>query len=791
MRTSLLLILLIQILYSAPQNKAAAHDLRDSLYRQRVQHQISDMVKLIKDQHQEITNLQDQLKTQESLIRDVEKKGGATDSLKGLFTYQDKRIGDISTHINGFGILIAVVSLLITILVATFAIITYRNARTDAQNASKDWLKNNADDLNKSIEEQREVQSTVEANFKKLEIDIEEQKGIQSSVVATFNKLQGDIKEHQKLQDLISARGRTLEAQMPDLEEEYADAKNFIDAIKDKLDKDYSDASLIMQKKMEIIRDDTTDDSEKQLTPDQKIAVETMAKKIEKKPERERTVEEWKSLAFEEFENNNFAKAITLFRSAIEATNITDSYHAQCLYNIGIIHGRQNQNEEQISIYYELVSKYNSHKSPHIQEFVAIAMFNIGAILSDRLNRPEEAIAVYNEMICKFNGSTTLPLLEQVAKVMFNKGTLLGQLDELDEAMFVFDELIAKFHHDATTSFQEYVAKAMINKGITLSKLERFKETVQTYDELIVKFQNREDIAFQREVITAMLNKGNTLDALQRPKEAITVYDQLIAKYQDPIVLAFQDQVVTSMLKKGIILGKLDRLEEAILVFDELIVKHQYNDNLSIQGLVAKAMFSKALILGKLDHSEEAILIYDELIVKFHDNEVIYIQELVASSMLNKGIALGDLDRLKSAILVYEELIIKFKEHGTLSIQEQVVSALSNKGFNRLILGKKSWDTPDSKKILNEALSNSNEALNKCSKDSQALILGNIAYTTFLLGNRQDSKSMLWKAFSSGGEKTYKDTLEDINKHPIPDVDDEFERIVEKVWKTVQEESAK
>jgi len=117
-----------------------------------------------------------------------------------------------------------------------------------------------------------------------------------------------------------------------------------------------------------------------------------------------------------------------------------------------------------------VVERFGCREEPPLQEAVAKALFNKGAILGS-LDRSEEALAVYDSVVERFGCREEPPLQEPVANALFGKGAMLGLLGRGEEALAAFMTVL-----DRTTPGEEL--RLLVVRGVllTLSRQEAFLE---------------------------------------------------------------------------------------------------------------------------------------------------------------------------------------------------------------------------------------------------------------------------------------------------------------------------
>jgi tetratricopeptide (TPR) repeat protein len=198
---------------------------------------------------------------------------------------------------------------------------------------------------------------------------------------------------------------------------------------------------------------------------------------------------------------------------------------------------------------------------------------------------------------------------------------------------------------------------------------------------------------------------------------------------------------------------------------------------------VAKALVNKGYRLGQLDRSEEEIAVYDEVVRRFGERTEPGLAELVAKALVNKGYRLGQLDRSEEEIAVYDEVVRRYENVETLVIRSQVSNAKNSLGFTLLTRIKAQWEmVPDHYESLNKAYTHFREAMTD--SGDQPMVLGNIAYTLFLMGRRDEAEAQLRTALQNGGERLKEGELADTEMHSVPE-DEDFRALVVRLWEEI------
>jgi tetratricopeptide (TPR) repeat protein len=138
-------------------------------------------------------------------------------------------------------------------------------------------------------------------------------------------------------------------------------------------------------------------------------------------------------------------------------------------------------------------------------------------------DRAVEAITVYDDLINRFQDRQETEVVEKVATALVNKGVMFGTLDRSEEELAVYDDMLDRFQDRQEDKVVKEVERALFNKGVTLGNIGRSEEAIAVYDDLINRFQDRQEPRIVEMVARAMIEKIEVLIKTNRVKEAAPV----------------------------------------------------------------------------------------------------------------------------------------------------------------------------------------------------------------------------------------------------------------------------
>jgi tetratricopeptide (TPR) repeat protein len=243
-------------------------------------------------------------------------------------------------------------------------------------------------------------------------------------------------------------------------------------------------------------------------------------------------------------------------------------------------------------------------------------------------------------------------------------------------------------------------------------------------------------------------------------------------------------EIARALYNQGVSLGRLKQYESSIASYSELIDRFGTSTLPAMETLVATALVGKGARYEQLNEFAKAIASYSEVISHFGESTVLDLQIHVARSLVNKGNAHGESSQFKEATASHNEAIRRFGASSEPALQEQVTRAMNSIGYTTLLYAKQIWAKPiERKRNLTSALGIFKNATTKPQGNtySKAILLGNMAYTYWLLGQKAKAKIILREALLLGNEEFRDIQLKDIEIHRVPP-DAGFRDLINKVW---------
>ena len=295
---------------------------------------------------------------------------------KQLVTSQNERIEQINHQVDWLGTLIALGSLIITLLLVVVGYFAYGKAKSDAESVAKKVAADEANSTSKA-----EVKKWFDENL------------------AGVNQEIADLKI--KLQKTTQEVGEHAEKAHRNIEESTEKIQTHANKI--------------------IAANPMSTDSKLTLTDTEKQTLVQASTALKDKPEAQYTFDDWNTRAFSAVAENNFALAAEYWKSAAAATDGADEQVAQALYNQGVALGQQNKFDEAIACYQKLAQRFGDSSLPLLQVQVAQALTNQGATLHLQ-DKFAEAIECCQQVVNRYSNSPLPALQDEVARALASNG---------------------------------------------------------------------------------------------------------------------------------------------------------------------------------------------------------------------------------------------------------------------------------------------------------------------------------------------------------------------------------
>ena len=92
--------------------------------------------------------------------------------------------------------------------------------------------------------------------------------------------------------------------------------------------------------------------------------------------------------------------------------------------------------------------------------------------------------------------------------------------------------------------------------------------------------------------------------------------------------------------------------------------------------------------------------------------------------------------------------------------------------------------SPEKDTHLQQALAALIQAKEHCAEQDKAVVMGNLGYTHFQLGQRDEAEHYTRESLQLGGERQYQAQLADARQHRTPN-DSDYEAILHRLWQGV------
>lgn len=245
------------------------------------------------------------------------------------------------------------------------------------------------------------------------------------------------------------------------------------------------------------------------------------------------------------------------------------------------------------------------------------------------------------------------------------------------------------------------------------------------------------------------------------------------------------DAAVTTryLLAKASTLIHLGHTMDGIAIYDNLNERFGGDPTPQVRAAVVSGLLNKAITLTELNQNEKAVAVYEDLDRCFGADDLPAVRSAIVTALINKVAILIKLGKFEPAISVYYDLDRRFGADPLPLVREQMLRAPNNLGFGQLMLAKSVW-TNESKRreLLKDAGNNFDRCLKQCIGDCRALVLGNLGYTLYLLGEFESSRALTLESLTLGGQEQLNDQRNDAKKNRVEPEDTQYEEMLDELW---------
>lgn len=332
--------------------------------------------------------------------KDVDSLKSRIDALDKRQDDQNNRVGDIGQAVDRFAVITGIAGLVVTLLLALVGLIGYfsvtRQAKEEAESASRQWFDSNHEDLLAQIDE---LKKKAAQGHQAIEFSVNE---VAQKRDAAMAHLQGEMKTPSKDSAPINRdEEAALRQSAEDIRAKPEASYSFDDWNTRAFDafqaKQYEDAALYWKRASSIPNAGALNSA--QALFNRAYALQQLG---------------W------------HAEACTTYQQLIDtySSDNTAAIREQVatgMLNMGVAFGQMQKPAEEIATYQQLIAKYSSDTTPAIGEQVASAMLNTGIALGE-MQKPEEAISTFEKLIATYSSDKTPGILELVADTHNSKG---------------------------------------------------------------------------------------------------------------------------------------------------------------------------------------------------------------------------------------------------------------------------------------------------------------------------------------------------------------------------------
>jgi tetratricopeptide (TPR) repeat protein len=144
------------------------------------------------------------------------------------------------------------------------------------------------------------------------------------------------------------------------------------------------------------------------------------------------------------------------------------------MFFLGRLADGEGKDDEALKLYSKLSEM--AHKTDDIEELIPIswALVNKGVAFAKQENW-QDAILTYDDLVRRFGDAEEIQLREQVAGALINKGATLGEQKKWQDEISIYDDLVSRFGDADEIELRQQVANALFYKGFILGEQEKWQ----------------------------------------------------------------------------------------------------------------------------------------------------------------------------------------------------------------------------------------------------------------------------------------------------------------------------
>ncbi len=218
------------------------------------------------------------------------------------------------------------------------------------------------------------------------------------------------------------------------------------------------------------------------------------------------------------------------------------------------------------------LDRFGPDGSSDMAELQVAALYD-KSIALHRQGRTEDALTVFDELVARFEGHHLPKVKICVVSALHTRGILLDQSGRFGQAREAYDSVIRRFGDSESPVILREAAMTLVSKGVSLGKSNQLADAVLCFDEAINRLEAQESGEGAVDLAGARHNRALALERLGESQRAMDEYDLLTEAYESSDSPRLIDAAVGAFVRKAVILSTLDRFEEAFAIFDSVMVR--------------------------------------------------------------------------------------------------------------------------------------------------------------------------------------------------------------------------
>lgn len=286
----------------------------------------------------------------------------------------------------------------------------------------------------------------------------------------------------------------------------------------------------------------------------------------------------------------------------------------------------------------DLVRRFRDVEEYRVKRAVAYTLCRSGWML-ERLGRNDQQITVYDDVIARYGHMQERRMREVVLEALDQKVLAYRDQEDFEATLEACDNLIERYESDPEDYAMDAVAKTMIRKGGVLNKLGKIAPELACYDKVIAIWAEHPEWMLRKHAAEALISKAVALNEADQTGAEMECYEELLRRYAEDEHELVRSVAAHGLVYKGLSLRAIaeDAAEDTgvletepeIACYDRVIDRYGAEKSISVRRAIAEAFLHKGESLLETGRTAEAAPCFDAVIDRHGASRDPAFQEMV------------------------------------------------------------------------------------------------------------------------------------------------------------------